>query len=341
MNNTAVVRKANFSTEELAVIEKQFFPQGTSIEEQRYCFAVARELGLNPITKEVYFVQRRQKVGERWINKVEPMVGRDGFLSIAHRSGQFDGIETMTSIKPVPKLVKGNWIYEDQLTAACAVFRRDTERSFSVEVSWSEYVQKTSDGQPTKFWFEKPETMLKKVAESQALRKAFNIHGVYAPEELGAGFETEDGELILEAEFSRTDEKKSITSPPSPPPAATTATSTGASRGSRSAAVSPSPSTRSASKQSQAPTPPPLERADDEGWPDPPPPSDDDEPGGPDEKGVIDEIIALLEGKKIPYEVHEESGHISAKSYDHKELLKQVGFRWSGDSKSWLFNYRD
>jgi hypothetical protein len=53
-----------------------------------------------------------------------------------------------------------------------------------VEVSYNEYVQKTSSGEIAKFWKEKPETMLKKVAESQALRKAFDITGLYAEEEL-------------------------------------------------------------------------------------------------------------------------------------------------------------
>lgn len=345
MNNSiAVVRKADYSPEELAVIEKQFFPQGTSIEEQRYCFAVAKELGLNPITKEVYFVQRRQRVGDRWTNKVEPMVGRDGFLSIGHRTGQFAGMETVASIKPVPRMIKGAWVYSDDLVAECKVWRSDTPRYFSAEVSWSEYVQKTSDGQPTKFWAEKPETMIKKVAESQALRKAFNIHGVYAPEELGAGFESDEGELILEAEFTRTDEKKSSDPPPaiSPPPATTQPPA--APRSSRSAPKAPpppAPPPATLTPPKRMPAPPPAPFPEDDGWPDPPPHPGEEEQDGPgDEVGVRDEILALLKGKKIPYEVDEESGQISAKSYNDKDLLKQVGFRWSGETKTWHFNYK-
>ena len=328
MSSTAVA-KVDYSSEEMTLIKKQFFPAGGSPVEQQYCLAVAKELGLNPITREIFFVPRRAKVNGQWVDKIEPMVGRDGFLSIGHRSGQFAGIETNTTIKAVPRLVKGNWVYHDDLVAECRVWRRDTERCFAVEVSWEEYVQKNNDGQPTKFWAEKPETMLKKVAESQALRKAFNIHGVYAPEELGAGFETDDGELIVEAEYTRQDESKPAprlaavpratpATPPAPKP------------------TRPTPPTPS----SPPPSPPPPEDPDD-GWPEPPEPHDEQEPDGPDEDGVRDEIIALLEGKNIPYEVHEESGHISAKSYNHKELLKQVGFKWNGDTKSWLFKYRE
>ena len=38
-----------------------------------------------------------------------------------------------------------------------------------------------------------PETMLKKVSQSQALRQAFAISGVYSPEEMDTGFR---GEII-------------------------------------------------------------------------------------------------------------------------------------------------
>ena len=48
---------------------------------------------------------------------------------------------------------------------------------FVVEVSLSEYNTHKSN------WQRMPETMIKKVAESQCLRKAFDVSGLYAPEE--------------------------------------------------------------------------------------------------------------------------------------------------------------
>jgi hypothetical protein len=112
------------------------------------------------------------------------MVGRDGFLTIAHKSGKFGGIETNTTIKNVPVYNNGEWIEERDLVAICSVYRTDTQRPFIVEVSFKEYAGTTRDGQLTKFWKEKGATMLKKVAESQCLRKAFNVSGIYAEEEL-------------------------------------------------------------------------------------------------------------------------------------------------------------
>lgn len=303
------VAKIDFSPEDLAVIKKQFFPAGGSAAEQAYCFAVAKELGLNPITREVFFVPRRQKVNGQWVEKIEPMVGRDGFLSIAHRSSQLAGMETTAGIREVPRLAGGKWQYQQDLMAECTVWRKDSEKPFTVQVAYAEYVQKNNDGHPTKFWAEKPETMLKKVAESQCLRKAFNIHGVYSPEEMGAGYETDGGDIVIDAEYSRTAPEKghlSVVAPPDP-----------------------------ASRQN-----PQYPRDNEESWPVGPPPDQKPEPvEPPPADDAVGGIISLLEAKGIDYELDTECGIISAKSYSHKELLKQNGFRWSPDIKSWIFRF--
>lgn len=342
---TTALAKTNFDPEQLAVIEAQFFPSGATKSEQQYCLGVARELKLNPITGEIFFVPRRQKIGDKWVNKIEPMVGRDGFLSIAHRSGQLAGMETTTCIKDVPKLINGNFTPHQDLVATCTVWRRDSTRHFSAEVSAGEYMQKGSDGQPTRFWAEKTETMLRKVAESQALRKAFNIHGVYCPEELGAGFETEGGNIVtttIEAEFSR------AVAPPSRLTVVPPAVVPPQQEAPPVAVVVPPSVQAGPPPGSTAPRPIVI---DEDGWPDPPASSPSQTQSHPQEPSptlpvpvstgdsVADEIINLLVGKKIPYEFDREAGIISAKSYDHKELLKQSGFRWSSDLKSWLFKF--
>jgi len=188
-----------FSNQELEIIKKQFFPPKAKEVEIQYCLSVAQQLGLNPITKEIFFVPRKyQDENGQWIEKIEPLVGRDGFLSIAHKSGKFGGMKSWTTIKQIPQLINGKWTMTEDLVAICEVYRTDTEHSFVVEVNYNEYVQKKKDGNPTKFWAEKPHTMLKKVAESQCLRKAFNIHGVYSPEEIGIGMA--NGELHIDKE---------------------------------------------------------------------------------------------------------------------------------------------
>lgn len=314
--STALV-KVDFDKEQLAVIESQFFPQGASKAEQAYCFTVAKELCLNPITKEIFFVNRRQRVGDKWVNKVEPMVGRDGFLSIAHRTNQFAGMETTTGIKEVPQLEGGGqWRLKQQLVAECSVWRKDSQKPFTVQVSFNEYCQKTNEGLPTKFWAEKPETMLKKVAESQALRKAFNIHGVYSPEELGAGIELANGDII-ETDYSRVEPDKSHLAIVKKPE---------------------SPVKQPPRRQPPPPEPEPETIDDDDDWPDMPSPG---EGRITDEKAL--EVIDLLEGKHISYDIiiDGDEGVISASSFNEKELLKATGFRWSSEEKRWLFKFRN
>ena len=316
---STALAKIDFDKEQVAVIESQFFPSGASKAEQAYCFSVARELCLNPITKEIFFVNRREKIGDKWFSKVEPMVGRDGFLSIAHRTNQFAGIETTACIREVPQLEDGQWRIKHQLVAECTVWRKDCNRPFTAQVAYNEYCQKTAAGTPTKFWAEKPETMLKKVAESQALRKAFNIHGVYCPEEVGAGFELANGEIIgqtIEADCTRIEgtDKSNICTPKqietkSEPPAKGRVKP-------QSEVVPPKPDFEVEYGYGDG-----YEESveDDDQWPDPPTTS---KPA----KVVVDDValqvIDLLEGKKIEYEVilNGIDGVISANSYDKKEL---------------------
>ena len=136
---------------EKKVIKNNFFPQNASTEDMRFCMSIANQFGLNPLLNQIYFVGRKAKVNSQWIEKVSPMVGRDGFLTIAHKSGKFAGIETKTTIKQVPTFDGNEWTEERDLVAICSVYRTDTERPFIVEVAFKEYAGKTRDGQLTKF----------------------------------------------------------------------------------------------------------------------------------------------------------------------------------------------
>ena len=339
---STALAKIEFDPQQMAVIESQFFPAGASKAEQAYCFSVARELCLNPITKEIFFVNRRQKIGEKWVNKVEPMVGRDGFLAIAHRTNQFAGMETTACIRDVPQMESNQWRMKPQLVAECRVWRKDSEKPFTVQVTYNEYCQRTNEGIPTKFWAEKPETMLKKVAESQALRKAFNIHGVYSPEELGAGFELANGDILtqpIDVEFNRVEpqDKSHLSLVKNAPAAGETTVKQAPQRKASSAPERPAPAV--------PPTPPPPveepepQFPDDDSWSEAPSPVHDN--------NVLDDcalqVIDLLEGKSINYAVtiDGDDGIISANSFDQKELLKSSGFRWSSDQKRWLYRFKN
>ena len=185
------------TNEEIAFVKKQFFPLQAKPDDIMFCLEVAKSYNLNPILRQIFFVPRKFKDDKGvWHEKVEPLVGRDGFLAIAHKMGNFGGIETTSVLKEVPCQTNGKWGMKQDLVGICKVFKKGCEKPFVVEVAYSEYVQRKANGEPTQFWASKPDTMIKKVAESQALRKAFNISGLMSLEEAGVGTQTQDGVVI-------------------------------------------------------------------------------------------------------------------------------------------------
>lgn len=115
-------------------------------------------LGLNPLLNEITAIV--------YGGQMSIQVMRDGFLSIAHKSGKFAGLESGVKDEAGKKI---GW---------AKVYHKDFIVPVYQEADFAEY----NTGKNV--WASKPNTMIKKVAESMALRKAFNVNGVYAPEEM-------------------------------------------------------------------------------------------------------------------------------------------------------------
>lgn len=123
-------------------------------------------LKLDPLKGEISVHKRKDnQTGEM---KMVMVTQRDGYLTIAHRSGQFNGMKT-TLLRDDKGIVLG---------ATCQVWNKSAEYPIETTVYMNEY---NSNKQ---LWAYKPLTMIQKVAESQALRRAFNISGVYSEEEV-------------------------------------------------------------------------------------------------------------------------------------------------------------
>jgi len=142
-----------------------FVPKKVSQMDAQIFLELSKSFQLNPFKKEIWVIPYENKqTGEI---KTSVFCGRDGFLSIAHRTGQFDGIETNFGYD-----AKGNLDW-----AECAVYNKSCSKPIKCKVFLKEY----STGK--NLWVTKPHIMLQKVAESTALRRAFNINGIYSPEE--------------------------------------------------------------------------------------------------------------------------------------------------------------
>jgi len=164
----------NEDWEQQIKLVKEMTAKNCSMEEFKMLCITAKLYDLNPLKKEIWAIKY---LG----NPANIMVGRDGFLTIAHKSGQFNGMETdyTLSNKGTGNPAITSTGTDMKSFATCRVYRKDMDKPISVTVYMNEYYSNVNP-----VWRSKPITMLKKVAEAQALRKAFNVSGVYSPEEL-------------------------------------------------------------------------------------------------------------------------------------------------------------
>ena len=141
---------------------------------------------LNPWIREAYCI----KYGD---NPATMVVGKEAFIKRAEASPEYDG---MTSGIIVYDPEAGSLEYRqgilrvgnEQIIGGWAeVFRKDRQHSTRIEVSMEEYAGRKKDGSLNGQWSAKPGTMIRKVAQVQALREAFPtaVGGMYTAEEQG------------------------------------------------------------------------------------------------------------------------------------------------------------
>lgn len=136
--------------------------------------------GLNPFLREIWAV--------KYGNQANIFVGRDGYRKSAQRHPLYDhhvvdAVYSNDNFEKTETGVKHTYNLKDRgklLGAYCTVKRKNSEQACFVYVDFAEYTTGRA------LWKDKPATMIKKVAEAQALRMAFQelFAGTYAEEEL-------------------------------------------------------------------------------------------------------------------------------------------------------------
>ena len=150
----------------LKLIKDQIAPKSTQSEFELFVM-MARRTRLDPLLKQLYFI----KYGEGARANVSYVTSIDGYRIIAHRTDDFGGIDE-------PKYTRNN---RGEVThCTISVYKKDSDRPFSATVKFSEYTTGKN------LWGTKPETMIAKVAEAHALRKAFpqDLSGIYTTDEM-------------------------------------------------------------------------------------------------------------------------------------------------------------
>jgi phage recombination protein Bet len=145
--------------------------RGLSPADAAHFEAVCESTGLDPLRREIYAVARG--------GKVSIQTGIDGYLALANRSGQLDGLEVI--YYGADGVANEVWVTKTP-PAACLVrvWRRGCARPFTASCRYDAYRQ------PGQMWDRFPETMLAKCATTLALRRAFadQISGIASADEM-------------------------------------------------------------------------------------------------------------------------------------------------------------
>jgi len=170
MANELTTRKEiSFTDDQIQLIKKQLAPQANDNELQLFMYQ-AKRTGLDPLTRQIYCIHRG--------GKMTIQTSIDGFRVIAERSGDYAGQD-----EPIFEELDGKLI---KATVKVYRFKGDARYCAAVGVAyWSEYVQEYN-GKPSQMWAKMPHTMLSKVAEALALRKAYpqDLSGLYTGDEM-------------------------------------------------------------------------------------------------------------------------------------------------------------
>lgn len=158
----------------------------TATEQEMLMFIeLCKAQNLNPFVRDAYLV----KYGNQ---AAQIIVGKDVFIKRASENPNFNGMkagivvldkngniqEREGALKLPGEELVGGW---------CEVYLKDKDFPTKALVSFEEYAQKTKEGKLNSMWSSKGATMIRKVAQSQALREAFpkELRGLYQQEEMG------------------------------------------------------------------------------------------------------------------------------------------------------------
>lgn len=147
-------------TQEITVQQREILLsticKGVSETDFLFMLELAKKYQLDPFAKQIY------------ATRAGIIISRDGYLAIAHKTGNFDGMRTTFEHDK-----NGNII-----SSTTTVWRKDVSHPFTETAYWSEYAKDTN------VWKQYRHAMMQKCSERMALSKAYAITGLYAEEEL-------------------------------------------------------------------------------------------------------------------------------------------------------------
>ena len=166
------------SKEKVALI-KRMFAKGANDDEFALLLELSKRYNLDPFKKQIFYIPG-----------TGILVSHAGMIHIAHQSGNWAGMKTFIITKDgEEKLIADD--PRNIAGAVCYVYRKDWIEPLIHAVTFREYFKPSRSNYPSA-WEKMPETMVKKVAEAGALRRAFDLGGLYIEEEMDTSYTAYD-----------------------------------------------------------------------------------------------------------------------------------------------------
>lgn len=188
-----LTNKKILSADQIALIKRTICRDATD-DELSLFLMICEKTQLDPFSRQIYAVHRWNADQKRMVMTFQTSI--DGFRVTAERSKQYAG-----QLGPYwcgdDGVWKDVWLEDSPPRAAkVGVIRTDFKEPLFSVAKFKSFVQTKKDGTPNKFWREMPEQMIAKVAEAQAIRRAFpnDLSGLYIEDEIQPAIEIETSE---------------------------------------------------------------------------------------------------------------------------------------------------
>ena len=214
--NNAVSTNVRYSEGQIKTI-KNTVAKGSTDDELKMFISIAEKYGLDPFIKEMWFIKRAKKIKDRNGNWDYPrtnageidytgaetiiMTSRDGYLKIAQRDQDFDGIISFVVREgDVFEIDAENYTVNHKFGMKrgkiIGAWAKVSHKHRKPVIVWADYEEYGSTN--STIWKQYPSAMIQKVAELLALKRQFGISGLTTREEMSTAYDEYEASQTIE-----------------------------------------------------------------------------------------------------------------------------------------------